>query len=366
MSSKQINIFLTGATGYIGGSILTGLLQHPNVSNFKITVLVRGDESRVKKIAALGVTPIIGSNDSHDIVEKAASESHVVIHTSNSADDLPSTRSIISGLNKRTQTTGKPVIYIHTSGTAVISENVHGKKGSDSIYSDLDPDKINSVADEQWHRNVDLLIINAAQANPQLKSVIVIPPSIHGIGTGLFHRDSETLAALIRAALKRGKIEMIGPGESKWSYSHIADLVDAYIILLDQLLAVYGPNVKPDAKPSPYLTTGREGYYFTEAGQVSGRQVSEKIGEILYKKGVLKSPNVTSFPDDEIESALFGPFSWVLGCQSNSKAERLAKFGWKPHRPNMLDCVEEQVDAVLNDAKNGYSSSRRLFGQDLS
>lgn len=181
ISSKQINIFLTGATGYIGGSILTGLLQHLNVSNFNITVLVRGDESRVKKLASLGVTPVIGTNESRDIIEKAASKSHVVIYTSNSADDLPSTRSIISGLNKRTHTTGKPVIYIHTSGTAVISEDVRGKKGSDTIYSDLDLDKINSVADENWHRDVDLLIINAAQANPQLKSVVVLPPAIHGV-----------------------------------------------------------------------------------------------------------------------------------------------------------------------------------------
>ncbi|CAF1583845.1 unnamed protein product [Didymodactylos carnosus] len=210
MSAKQINILLTCATGYIGGSVLTGLLQHPNVSNFRITALIRGDESRVKRIASLGVTTLIGSNDSHDIIEKAASESHVVIHTANSADDLPSTRSIISGLNKRTQTTGKPVIYIHTSGTAVISEDVRGKKGSNTVYSDLDPDKINGVADEQAHRNVDLLIINAAQANPQLKSVIVLPPAIHGIGTGLFHHYSETLAALIRAALKRGKVESHG------------------------------------------------------------------------------------------------------------------------------------------------------------
>ncbi|CAF4151126.1 unnamed protein product, partial [Adineta steineri] len=33
-------------------------------------------------------------------------------------------------------------------------------------------------------------------------------------------------------------------------------------------------------------------------------------------------------------------------------AERLAKLGWKPHRPNMIDCIEEQVDAILNDTKN--------------
>jgi nucleoside-diphosphate-sugar epimerase len=145
---------------------------------------------------------------------------------------------------------------------------------------------------------------------------------------------------------------MIGPGESAWNSIHIADLVDAYIILLDQLLSAYGPDAKPNAEPSPYLTTGREGYYFTEDGLYSGRQVFEKIGEILYKKGVLKSPKVTSFTDDEVESDPFGPFSWFVASYSNSKAERLRKMGWKPHRPNLLDSFEEEVDVLNNDAKN--------------
>ncbi|CAF3997581.1 unnamed protein product, partial [Rotaria sordida] len=149
MSSQQINILFTGSTGYIGGSVLTGLLQHPNSSNFKITALIRGDESRAKKLASLGVIPLIGSNDSHDIIEKAASESHVVIHTGDSSDDVPSARAIISGLNKRTQTTGKPVIYIHTSGTGVLTEDVRGKKGSNTVYNDLDPDQVNGLADTQ-------------------------------------------------------------------------------------------------------------------------------------------------------------------------------------------------------------------------
>ena len=122
MASNKINILLTGATGYIGGTVLATLLQHPNVSQFNITALVRGDESRAKKLRLLGVTPLIGSNDSHDIIEKAASESHVVIHTANSADDLPSAQAIVSGLSKRIKATGKPAIYIHTSGTGVLIE----------------------------------------------------------------------------------------------------------------------------------------------------------------------------------------------------------------------------------------------------
>jgi nucleoside-diphosphate-sugar epimerase len=353
MSSTKINIFLTGATGYIGGSILTGLLQHPNAGNFNITALIRGDKERVNKLASLNVTPLVGTNDSFEIIEKAAKDSHVVIHTSNSADDLPSTKAIISGLNKQTKETGKPAIYIHTSGTGVLVEDVRGKKGSNTVYSDLNPDQINGLAPEQPHRNVDLFIINSADANPLLKSVIVIPPLIYGIGTGPFNRTSVQLPILVRAALKRHKAEMIGPGEATWNNVHIADLVDAYIIIFNQLVAAYGPDAKPNAQPSPYLTTGREGYYFAENGKHSWRQLSEKIGEVLYKKGIVKSPEVTSFPDDEVESSLWGKYSWfVVGSQSNSNAERVRKLGWKPHRPSLFDSVEEQIDASLNNPEN--------------
>ena len=350
MAANKINVLLTGATGYIGGAVLASLLEHPNASQFKITALVRGDESRVKKLASLGVTPLIGSNDSHDIIEKAASESHVVIHTANSADDLPSTQAIVSGLNKRTKETGKPAIYIHTSGTGVLVEYVRGKKGSNTVYNDLDPDQINGLSDKQMHRDVDLFIINAADANPLLKSAIVLPPLIYGIGTGFFNRTSVQLPMLVRAALKRKKAEMLGPGEATWDHVHIADLADAYMILLDHLLAAYGPNAESGSKPSSYLTTGRQGYYFAENGRHSWRQLAEKIGEVLHKKGIVKSAEVTSFPDDEVDSTLGESFAWFgLASQSNSKADRIRKLGWKPHRPSLFDSVEEQVDALINE-----------------
>lgn len=353
MASTKINIFLTGATGYIGGSILTALLQHPNAKNFNITALIRGDNERVNKLASLNVIPLIGTNDSFEVIEKAAQDSHVVIHTANSADDLPSTKAIISGLNNRTKETGKPAIYIHTSGTGVLTEDVRGKKGSDTVYSDLNPDQINSLADEQPHRDVDLYIINSADANPLLKTAIVLPPLIYGIGTGPFNRTSVQLPVLVRAALKRHKAEMIGPGEATWNNVHIADLVDAYMIIFNQLLAAYGPDADRNAQPNPYVTTGREGYYFAENGQHSWRQLAEKIGEVLFKKGIAQSAKVTSFPDDEVESSLWGKFSWyVVGSQSNSKAERIRKLGWKPHRPSVFDSVEEQVDASLESSKN--------------
>ena len=251
MSSSKINIFLTGASGYIGGSVLTALLQHANASRYHITVLVRGDESQMKKLASLGVTPLVGSNDSREILEKAASESHAVIHTGKSADDLASTSAFISGLKKRINATGKPAIYIHTSGAGVILEDTRGKKGSDVVYNDLNPDQINGLPDSQIHRDIDLFIANEGAANPMLKTAIMIPPTIYGIGTGPFHRTSIQFPALLRAAMKRGKAEILGPGEATWDNVHVADLADAYVLLLDQFITTYGPDAKQNSQPSP-------------------------------------------------------------------------------------------------------------------
>ena len=182
---------------------------------------------------------------------------------------------------------------------------------SNTVYNDLDPNQINGLPDTQIHRNLDLFVSNASQANPLLKSVIVIPPLIYGIGTGPFHRTSIQLPGLVGVALKRKKVETLGPGEATWDNVHIADLADVYIILLDQLLAAYGPTAKADAKPSPYLTTGREGYYFAENGRHSWRQLAEKIGEVFYKKGIAESADVTSFPENEVDGAFGNPFCWL-------------------------------------------------------
>ena len=252
-------------------------------------------------------------------------------------------------MNKRIQTTEQPVIYIHTGGAGIVGEDVRDRKGSTKVYNDLHPDQINGMANEKIFFKINLLIINAAQTNPQLKSVIVLPPLVYGIGTGLFNRISVQLPALVRAALQRGKAVMIGPGDATWNTVHIADLVYGYILLLNQLLAVYGPDVKSDAKPSSYLTTGCDGYYFAENGQISWRQLSENIGQVLHKKGLIQSPKVTSFPDGRVESALIGPLSWfILGSQTCCKADRLRKLGWESYRLGLLDIFEEEVNAVID------------------
>ena len=67
-------------TGYIGGSVLTRLLEHSNVNSFQITTLVRSPE-KAEKLKSLGVNAVVGSLLELDKVKKLASEADVVFAT---------------------------------------------------------------------------------------------------------------------------------------------------------------------------------------------------------------------------------------------------------------------------------------------
>ena len=64
-------------TGYIGGSVLARLLEHPSASTFDITVLVRSEE-KAKKFESFGVKTVIGSFKDPALVEKLTGNAHVV------------------------------------------------------------------------------------------------------------------------------------------------------------------------------------------------------------------------------------------------------------------------------------------------
>jgi nucleoside-diphosphate-sugar epimerase len=95
MSSKTY-IFITGATGYcsstvfginakrflgyIGGSVLQRLLNHPKRESFEITALVRSAD-KAKLLNTLGVKTVVASLSDLDRLTELAAASDIVIHT---------------------------------------------------------------------------------------------------------------------------------------------------------------------------------------------------------------------------------------------------------------------------------------------
>ncbi len=59
--------------------MLTRFLQRPDFTSFDIRVVVRSSEKAERLRKEFGVTPIVGSHDDLELMEKAAQEVDVVI-----------------------------------------------------------------------------------------------------------------------------------------------------------------------------------------------------------------------------------------------------------------------------------------------
>ncbi|KAF9466577.1 hypothetical protein BDZ94DRAFT_1319443 [Collybia nuda] len=336
--SDKINFFITGATGFIGGSVVLRLLNHPKAASFHLTVLVRAAE-KAEKFKTLGINAVVGSHSDLPLVEKLASEADVVIAMAD-ADNLEAAQATLKGLKKRHTITGVKPIFIHTSGTGVLADTAGGMYAYDTIYNDADPDQIETLPPTQLHRNVDLELL-AADQQGYLNVYIVVPSTIYGIATGklvelgLQNPHSIQVPALVDASLARGQGGMVGEGKNLWPNVHVEDVADLYVVLYDSIVA------EPDK-----VGHGREGIYFGENGEHSLYDVGKAIAKALVDAGKGRSPEPTTFTQEEIEKYFGG--SDYLGSNSRCRGNRSRSIGWKPTHTttDFLGSIEAEVEAA--------------------
>jgi uncharacterized protein YbjT (DUF2867 family) len=135
LSHTPLRIFFTGATGYIGGSVLQQLLAHPRASTFEITSYSRNAERAQKLEREFGVKYILGELDDVQKIEDAAAVADVVFHFANSADHIPSAQAILRGLKRKHAESGQVPIYIHTVGFNVALPTPSHPYGSPTVWN---------------------------------------------------------------------------------------------------------------------------------------------------------------------------------------------------------------------------------------
>lgn len=317
--AARTTIHINGVTGYIGGTVLARLLDHPKASSFTITALLR-NAAKAEKLKALGVTPLLGGLDDEALIEKAASEADVVIATAD-CDHEPSCYAILRGLKKRFEATGKRPIFINTSGTGALSDNSQGMYRSDVIYDDANADQIESLPVTNMHRTVDTAIAQAGAAG-YVYTYIVLPSTIWGyadhalVRAGIANHRSLQMPAVITGSLLRGRAGVLGRGASIWPSVEIGELGELYVLLIDAVLR------DPASVPN-----GREGYFFGAAAEFSWYEASRAVGEAMVALGRTDDPEPTSFTEEEIAK-------WYMGYDMSSNARCRAThsyaLGWQP------------------------------------
>ncbi|KAI0694390.1 NAD-P-binding protein [Cerioporus squamosus] len=343
--SAKTTIFLTGATGYLGGTVLARLLNHPDRKNFDITVLVR-NEAKAKILSEkFGLKTVIGTHQDLDKVESQAEAAHIVFNISD-ADDANFTGAILKGLKSRHTKTGDVPILIHTTGSAIVMDDARGAyaAGPETIFDDLDVEKAKAIPPTAFHHNVDLLILDA-DTQGYVRGYLVNPSTIYGapthalVAAGITNTHSIQIPVLIQASLARKQAGMVGAGKAIWPNIHVDDTAELYITLFDAI------RKNPDGPGH-----GWNGYYNGENGEYTWYQLGKAVGQALVELGIASDPEPTTFTQEELLK--FFPsldFAYVWGSNCRIKASRARALGWKPKytTEDMLKSIKPEIETFL-------------------
>ena len=137
-SPETANIFILGATGYIGGSFVSVLLDSTHPPH-RLTALIRSND-KLKTFENLSTNHtncigVQGSYEDHHLLERLASEHEVVISAAD-ADDEGMMTAILKGMKKRHGKTGKAGVLIQVSGTGTIVDDSRGMFEGKDVRSD--------------------------------------------------------------------------------------------------------------------------------------------------------------------------------------------------------------------------------------
>lgn len=293
-------VFITGAGGYIGGSIAERLIA----LGYQVTGLVRSEEKAIL-LKERGIEPVYGNLDNAEVLTKAAREADAVIHAAD-ADHTASVVILITALER----TGK--LFIHTSGTSIVADYADGEYAasiplSEDSYFDPVPFRRPRVDMNRYVRE--------AAINKGIRSIVICPSMIYGRGRGL-HPDSDQIPQLVEASKKAGAGIYLGKGLNVYSNVHIDDLVDLYLLVMER--AAGGS------------------FFYAENGVNSFKEIAEMISHSLGFEGKTFSMSVAEVTRNHGEAAR-------LGAASNSfvRAENARRLGWNPQAPSLARYFEQ-------------------------
>jgi nucleoside-diphosphate-sugar epimerase len=294
-----MRVFVTGASGYIGGSVAVRLVAEGH----QVSGLVRSKDAAAK-VDELGIAPVHGTLADRDVLVEAARTADAVVNAANSDN-----RDVIDAILPALAGTGK--LFLQTSGSSIVGDNAGGEPGEKVYDEDTPvtplPDKVERVAINDRVR---------AAAADGVRGVVLCPTLIYGTGHGP-HKDSIQVPQLIDLARKSGAARHVGRGLNIWSNVHIDDLVDLYVLAIEQ------------AKPGSFL--------YAENGEASMKALAAAISRLLGFGGRTEAIAL----EDATREWGGVAAAFTFGSNSRVRARRArADLGWRPHRIGLLEDVE--------------------------
>ena len=289
-----MNVFITGATGYIGFNVAMAYRR----AGHSVWGLTRSEE-RARILTRHEIVPVIGSMQKPDGWGAAAKTCSVLIHAAvdYQADPFAIDKQTVEFLLSLAQQGHRPKTLIYTSGVWVYG-HTHGALFDET--TPLNPPKL--VA----RRPVtEQLVLNAAA----VRGLVIRPGCVYGYQGGL-------TGMWFAAAVKEKVLTAVGDGGNRWTMVHADDLADAY------------------------LRTGESGlsgevFNITDRSRWSVAEMVSAVARVTGYAG-----KISFIPVAEAAKTM-GDFAECLALDQHADARKAVRLlGWQPKHGGFVDDVE--------------------------
>ncbi len=297
-----MEVFVTGVTGYVGGSVAACLMQ----AGHGVRGLVRNDE-KASALRELGIDPVYGTLDDTALLRSQAKRAGAVVNAADSDH-----RGAVVAFIEAMAGTNKPLL--HTSGISIVGDEALGEP-SQSIFHESTP--IWPHPEKSARREIDELVLSAAGRG--VRSVVLCNGLIYGHGLGLA-RDSLQLPLLMSDARTHGVVRHIGRGLNIWSTVHINDVADLYLKALE------------GAAPGLFM--------YVEYGEAAFRDIASALATALGLARPVAWP-----PEDAVETLGRARAVFSLGSNARVRGSRARdELGWAPKHSDLLDWIRRELN----------------------
>ena len=288
-----MKVFVTGATGYVGGALVQALVR----AGHEVTGLSR-DGEKDGLVAHLGARPVRGALGELRALVRQMSEHDALVHTAmdyglGPPADLEAIEAMLAAAGEA----GREMHVVYTSGVWVLGESrTPATEGAPLVRP---------AAAVAWRPGHERHVLEAS--TDRIHTAVVRPGMVFGERRGLVNRWFETAAS-------EGAAAFVGSGANRWALVHRDDLAELYRAILEK---------------------GARGIFHG----VDGASPTVNEAAAAASRAAGKGGAVKAIPLDQART-MMGPMADALAMDQVVKSARGAEVGWTPRHPPFVKDAE--------------------------
>jgi nucleoside-diphosphate-sugar epimerase len=294
-----LKAFITGGTGYIGGSVAQALRR----AGYEVYGLCRSVE-KARLLARDEVLPVMGDLSRPESYAEAAAECAVLVHA---AADLAKgmvgpDKAGVEALLAAGARGARPKTLIYTSGVWVYGGT--GERAADETTP------LRPLALVAWRPAHEQMVLNAGS----VRGLVLRPGCVYGKSGGM-------TASWFEGVERKKELSVVGDGKNRWAMVHVDDLADAYVRAAD---------------------CGWSGEIFNVTDR-SRDTVGEMATAAAHAAGF---PGGARFVPVEEAAKAMGGFAEALALDQHIESWKMARrLGWNPSHGGFVDGVRSYLEA---------------------